>query len=944
MPTVFISSTSKDLERYREQAASVAKSSGFAVTMSEDWSPSGQPSLVVCREEVDKADLVIAIVAHRYGWVPDSDNPKAQSVTWLECEHAGPAKVLAFLVDPDYVWPKELYEDYRLTEEKGLPARKFNALRKEVTRNETKLNEFKAELSRNIRGHFKDVAGFREMVLKALLEWKAKHGVAHHGDPEAILKWLEDDTRTIRITGLTTKRAEPYFIPIDEIYIPLTTLGTSDGQAGRPVPQVLEQALTRRKVVIVGDAGSGKSTFLRRVAFELCRNPRGTFLPADDRRFPILIRVADFAKMLATDTSSKLPDSAEWVAHFLEKQSQAYGWGADEAFFQHKLQQEHCLVMFDGLDEAPDTKMRERVARIFERATGSFKKCDFLVSTRPQTNVGESVLKDFHALRILPLQMPEIHAFFDHFAMALALSDTEAKRFKEQLQEALDRRREIREMAENAVMLTALAVLQHNGQRLPEYRVDLYGSILGWLAAAKQHKEGHPGPEDCLKAMRRLALFMQDAKGGKRLVQVKQRAAAEFLAKEFGDDVEARERLLQKETQDSGIVSAVGNDLKFWHLSFQEYLAALEIAGLSEKKQIERVVESGKLYDSEWRETMRLLGGVLFKQGEEKIAGLFEAILARLGERPSLKDEARCAALLGVMMRDLGRMGYQPKMPAYDRTVKSAMGIFEVGAEGIDLRTRIEAADALGQVGDPRLEEENWVPIPAGTFWMGAQRKRKEGRNYDPEAHDSEGPVHEVTLGAFRIGKYPVTVQEFAVFIADGGYSKPEYWKAGGPRDTTPEDWERQTEYPNRPVVGVSWFEATAYCAWKGVRLPTEAEWERAARGPEGTRYPWGNEPALDTKRANYAKSEAGSATPVGLFPLGNSVEGVCDLLGNVYEWCEDWYGRYGAASEEKSVKVLRGGSGLGNPRGVRVSYRVRNVPVIRFNNLGFRCAGELSL
>jgi formylglycine-generating enzyme required for sulfatase activity len=938
--TVFISSTSKDLERYREQAAAVAKKNGFAVTMSEDWSPSGQPSLVVCREEVDKADLVIAIVAHRYGWVPDPAG--AKSVTWLECEHAGPGKVLAFLVDPEYEWPKELYEDYRLTEEKGLPARRFNALRKEVARNETKLNEFKAELSRNIRGHFKDVAGFREMVLKALLEWKAKHGVAHRGDPEAILKWLEEDTRTIRITGLTTKRAEPYFIPIDEIYIPLTTLGSRDLEQKQVA---LEKALTERKVVIVGDAGSGKSTFLRRVAFELCRNPRGSFLPADDRRFPILIRVADFAKMLATDTTPKLADSAEWVAHFLEKQSQAYGWGADEAFFQHKLQQEHCLVMFDGLDEAPDTKMRERVARIFERATAAFQRCDFLVSTRPQTNVGESVLKDFHALRILPLQMPEIQAFFDHFAKALALNETETKRFKGELQGALKRRGEIRELAENAVMLTALAVLQHNDQRLPEYRVDLYGSILGWLAAAKQHKEGHPGPAECLKAMRRLALFMQDGKDGKRLVQVKLRAAAEYLAAEFGDDVEARERLLQKETQDSGIVSAVGNDLKFWHLSFQEYLAALEIAGLPDQKQIERVVESGKLYHPEWRETMRLLGGVLFKQGEEKIAGLFEAILERLGERPSLKNEARCAALLGVMMRDLGRMGYQPKMPAYERTVMSAMGIFEVGSEGIDLRTRIEAADALGQVGDPRLEEENWVTIPAGTFWMGAQSKRKKGRNYDPEARGDEAPVHEVTLAAFRIGKYPVTVQEFAAFIADGGYAKPELWKAGGPGEyTEPDDWEKQIGYPSRPVVGVSWFEASAYCYWKGGRLPTEAEWERAARGPDGARYPWGNEPALDAKRANYGESEAGSATPVGLFPLGNSVEGVCDLLGNVDEWCQDWYGLYGAASEEKSTKVLRGGSWDNSPQFVRASSRFRDVPSNRDVLIGFRCAGELSL
>jgi hypothetical protein len=103
---------------------------------------------------------------------------------------------------------------------------------------------------------------------------------------------------------------------------------------------------------------------------------------------------------------------------------------------------------------------------------------------------------------------------------------------------------------------------------------------------------------------------------------------------------------------DSGIISSAGSDLKFWHLSFQEYLAAREIASLGEKQQIERVVESGKLYQPEWRETMRLLGGVLRQQGEAKIEGLFAAILGKLGDQPTLADQVRCVTLLSAMMRD----------------------------------------------------------------------------------------------------------------------------------------------------------------------------------------------------------------------------------------------------------------------------------------------------
>ena len=245
--------------------------------------------------------------------------------------------------------------------------------------------------------------------------------------------------------------------------------------------------------------------------------------------------------------------------------------------------------------------------------------------------------------------------------------------------------------------------------------------------------------------------------------------------------------------------------------------------------------------------------------------------------------------------------------------------------------------------------EDNLVTIAGGTFWMGAQKTDQSARGYDAEARDDEGPVHQVTLRGFRIARFPVTVKEFARFVDSGGYREEKNWVAGGFGSASePANWAEQQKNPEWPVVGVSWFEAAAYCVWAGLRLPTEAEWERVARGARSARYPWGDEPPLDELRANY-RGKIGHPTPEGQYPHGRSVEGVEDLLGNVWEWCGDWYGGYSKDGNENPAgprsgdrKVLRGCSWVNNPRSVRVSIRLRIEPAVRDSDIGFRCAGEL--
>jgi len=193
-------------------------------------------------------------------------------------------------------------------------------------------------------------------------------------------------------------------------------------------------------------------------------------------------------------------------------------------------------------------------------------------------------------------------------------------------------------------------------------------------------------------------------------------------------------------------------------------------------------------------------------------------------------------------------------------------------------------------------------------------------------------------------------VFEYDRFIAGGGYTEEKFWKAGRYEGfAAPGHWQQQLRYPNRPVVEVSWYEAAAYCAWAEGRLPTEAEWECAARGGrEGVRYPWGNE-TPDRFRANYAEGGPGQPTPVGMYPEGATPQGIHDLAGNVYEWTADWRDRYSEPAaknpkgpEKGSGKVIRGGSWGNNPRWLRVSSRYWDGADVRDVSIGFRCVREL--
>lgn len=243
--------------------------------------------------------------------------------------------------------------------------------------------------------------------------------------------------------------------------------------------------------------------------------------------------------------------------------------------------------------------------------------------------------------------------------------------------------------------------------------------------------------------------------------------------------------------------------------------------------------------------------------------------------------------------------------------------------------------------------------VPAGEFIMGTDEEDEEGKSLEigmiKPWYIDEHPAHKVYLESFYIDRYEVTNAMYKKFADSSGYMVPASWK--------------KREYPagmdNHPVVSVTWFAAKNYCAWNGKYLPTEAEWEKAAKGADGRKYPWGN--TFDKNKSNSLALVKELPMPVGTYEEGKSPYGVYDMVGNVFEWVNDWYKPYPDSTYKsddygEKFRVIRGisygkyGHFLWQEDNVKMNemiaeaiatttYRTYFPPSRTFPDVGFRCA-----
>ena len=451
-PTVFISSTVEDLKFYRDAVRDAATRAKFFPEMCEYFAAGNNPPLKECLEKVDGCDVLIVIVAYRYGWIPpDQPIGEKKSITWLECERAlaNGKEVLPFIVDPELKWPEEAKEMYRLTQAMD-EGRSTPELYNDVQDAIENLKTFKNWLNTyKTSALFTSESDLAMKILQSLQEWREKHAASYvsvtiEADPHDYLTQLHDDCAYIDIRGLQVSSGKAYKFGIEELYIPLKTSGQTSKirQTGEQMDVgrrlELHEILSQQYITVIGDPGAGKTTFLRRITFALCQSLLNIEPAAAQKRlglsnvpFPVFIRLGEFSSYLRdcseTDKPTLATDPA-WFSHFLAYKYKNLTGRLTCDFFKEKLQGGEAMVLLDGLDEAPDRLLRERISALVREAVAAYGQCKFVVTSRPLAYTGLTVLQDFSQYTIDSLDQESINRFLWHWSLALHKNNSQSAR------------------------------------------------------------------------------------------------------------------------------------------------------------------------------------------------------------------------------------------------------------------------------------------------------------------------------------------------------------------------------------------------------------------------------------------------------------------------------------------------------------------------------------
>lgn len=659
--------------------------------------------------------------------------------------------------------------------------------------------------------------------------------------------------------------------------------------------------------------------------------------------------------------------------HLTEAMSEA-GFTNPRALLGRKLLRGECVLLLDALDEVVETEVQQRIVSEINRIRHVYGAGNQVLVTSRIAGFRYS-LTGYLQLEVQDFNQAQVERFVRSW-----FADTEDPVERAQridgLLRGLGRSPRMRLLASNPLLLSLMTLLYEQNWRLPERRVELYEEctallIEKWDQFKSITRASRFSPQQKRRALVGIAVHFHEA--GTRVFEWNELLATleavlpacdgeDESPSEFMDELMAHTGLLRQKSRST---------YDFVHLTFQEFFTAYAYL---ERGDPEALI--GHVREAWWQEVIRLYAALqqdattllgrlakedlilaagcladcralntpAFRQAAEaivedlkrivredpaqrqkaadalaEIAGwggtrfLSDAVAER-DEHPEIALAALIAlahaaddSVLDMLMADLG---------AILRLLHAQLPVASPS-----LRPRI--LSLLERLGHPL------VFVPAGEFLMGEERHFTSWKDQRPQ--------HSVTLAEYWVDKYPVTNEQYAHFVKEADAERNVDWR----KAFTPGK-------EKHPVVYVNWDDARAYGEWCGKRLPTEAEWEKAARSTDGRTYPWGNHWA-----GNKSNVSGRGTTPVGQYPAGVSPYGCHDMAGNVDEWVADWYdaGYYGGSPRDNpqgpatgTERVLRGGSWQDNPVLARTAYRYQFAPNFRGNHRGVRlvCAPHL--
>lgn len=1079
---VFISSTYLDNQARRKTVEDAIMRAGMLPVGMERFTAATSPTVDECLRLAREADVLVGIIAWRYGWIPPGQE---QSIT--ELEYGAASQRLMFVLDPQVgVNPDK---DFDPGSERWAKQQKLEAFKERISADQMPAHFTEENLGAavvqalerwrngheskavdpappqpgihiqgdnnvvvnggqfvggNVGGHVIGPGGtyveHQEVVPEAPED---KHLTQDNNDLKtAYLKHLYEDSRHISLQSFAKEEAEKgqSLVELGAIYTALQTreveredeledMGQADMQRMKQQRRLsaLELASQEHRLVLLGDPGSGKSTFVRFLA--LCTT--GELLGkeevnlshlvgpspdnADEERMcwehgallPVFIQLRDFAVKALPAPGCKGSASHVWT--YIDQCLEGWGLSAySEALRRDALHADaRTLVLLDGLDEVPNpANQRMQIKEAIEDFAKSISGRMIVTSRTYAYQKQDWILPGFIPIRLAAFDEFQIRTFIDKWygyqALTKQRDKEDAQGRAKLLQDAVfEKNRRLQGLAERPLLLTLMAVLHSwHGRDLPEKRVDIYEQTLELLIHRWNSRK------ETLNSTGRDRLQDQDLSAWLRGGRTELRRLLEKLAFEAHGRAQSEEGCadvpkkdliygLTKTSKDEkvhpdkleeyvkdcmGILIERGHEVfGFPHRTFQEYLAACYLTSNGFPKQISDLTRQDP---QRWREVAQLVGLKV---------NTAHSVLA-LAERLSGKDWAKPDAWGTLIAGEF--LAESDCCQQFDDFEKDQFAALRkrlakvLGKSSLPATERALAGRLLAQLGDPREEVVTpgamaFKKVSAGSFWMGAGE-------HDGDAFDNEKPGFENCLDYdYFLARFPVSNAQYRQFVAAGGYRQPRCWpeaaaygrwKDGKLKVTTysyldftpetedacgPADYGIPLGLDNHPVVGVSWYEAMAYCRWltdclKGVQgtakpiserldqgwcatLPSEAEWEKAARGTEDIRiFPWGSDP--DPDRMNFRETEVASTSALGCFANGKSPFGCDDMVGNIYEWCrtpwqEDYkdYRNELEAKDKETSSVLRGGAFYHYRSHVRCSCRFGGSPWGRNGYLGFR-------